>query len=221
MEKEHSQLILELQAAGKYLYANGLTWGNAGNLSVRLGEDLLLVTASGTNLGELVADDFVEVPIFPSGKEIYPRKPSKEMPMHRAIYAARPEVKAVVHASPFYTTLIACSKLDIPANWFVESMYYLERVARVPYAHPGSVRLGELVGQQAGKANFLLLENHGALAYDVSLKEALMGLHTYELVAKMFLAARGASIALKELSPEVVQDFLVNSGYRPRREWKA
>jgi 3-dehydro-4-phosphotetronate decarboxylase len=215
-----ADLVLELQKTGSYLYANGLTWGNAGNLSARLGEDRALVTASGTNLGELGSDDFVEVAVTGSSKETYSRKPTKELPMHRAIYAVRPEIQAVVHASPFYTTLIACSGVDIPASWFVESMYYLERVARVPYAHPGSARLGELVGEQAGKANLLLLENHGVLAYDTSLKEALMGLHTYELAAKMYLEARSAGIEMKELPPDVVQDFLTNSGYRAPREWK-
>jgi L-fuculose-phosphate aldolase len=219
MESTRTQLTAELQAAGRYLAENGLTWGSAGNLSARLSPNSLLMTASGTNLGKLAPDDFVEVPVIPTGSESYARRPSKELAMHRAVYAVRPEVTAVVHASPFHTTLAACSQLEVPSGLFVETLYYLERVARVAYAHPGSARLGELVQAEAGKANLLLLENHGVLAYDISLKEALLGVHTYELAAKMVLAAAAAGVKLQPLPQPVVTDFLLNSGYRPVRRW--
>src|SRR4029453_9399973 len=38
----------QLKTAGRSMLANGLTWGNAGNLSVRLSSDAYLITASGT-----------------------------------------------------------------------------------------------------------------------------------------------------------------------------
>jgi ribulose-5-phosphate 4-epimerase/fuculose-1-phosphate aldolase len=210
----------ELQAAGRYLLANELAWGNAGNLSARISPDRLLVTASGTRLGELADDDFVECPVDATNETTYARKPSKEMPMHRAIYHARPEIKAVLHAAPFYSTLIACAQdIDIPNDWYVENMYYQERVARVPYCHPGSVGLGEAVAEQATKANVLLLENHGVLVYDTSISEALMGLHTLELTCRMLITARSAGINMKPLSSETVSEFLQKSGYRTPRQW--
>ena len=140
--------------------------------------------------------------------------------MHRAIYEQRPEVGAVLHTSPFYSTLFACAELKIPADLFVEDMYYLERVERVGYFHPGSVELGEAVGAKARQANVLLLENHGVLVYDTSLQEALMGLHTLEMICRMALTARSAGLELRSLPASTVADFLTNSGYRPRREWR-
>ncbi len=209
----------ELIAAGREMLACGLTWGNAGNLSIRLSTDRYLVTASGTELGNLGPDDFVEASL--QSLEVQPadRKPSKETPMHRAIYQERPEINAVLHGSPYYATMIACSNLSIPANWFVEDMYYLERVARVPYHHPGSQGLGEAVRQQARAANILLLENHGVLVYDKNVREAMMGLQTLELVCRMMIEARSAGVEMNCLPPETVQDFLDRSGYRARREW--
>ncbi|MCC6803210.1 MAG: class II aldolase/adducin family protein [Anaerolineae bacterium] len=210
----------ELQAAGRYLLANELAWGNAGNLSARTSADRLLVTASGTRLGELGDDDFVECPVDADETVSYPRKPSKEMPMHRAIYAARPEISAVLHAAPFYSTLVACAEnVSIPGDLYVENMYYQERVARVPYRHPGSQALGDAVAAQATNANVLLLENHGVLVYDTSVSEALMGLHTLELTCRMIITARSAGLSLKPLPPETVRDFLTHSGYRPPRTW--
>jgi L-fuculose-phosphate aldolase len=207
----------QLIAAGRYLLENDLAWGNAGNISARLSPERYLITASGTRLGELNDDDFVEcafdAPL--SGG----RKPSKETPMHRAIYEQRPEVGAVLHASPFYSTLIACVNIQLPGDLFVEDMYYLERVARVGYFHPGSAALGEAVYAKARQANILLLENHGVLVYDTSIQEALNGLHTLEMVGRMLITARGAGVQLRSLPASTVADFLTNSGYRPPREW--
>jgi 3-dehydro-4-phosphotetronate decarboxylase len=207
----------QLKTAGRSLLVNGLTWGNAGNLSLRLGPDSYLITASGTRLGELGDNDFVECSFqgpLPGG-----RKPSKETPMHQAVYEQRPGIGAVLHASPFYSTLLACSNLPVPADLFVEDMYYLERVERVGYFHPGSTALGEAVYTQARQANILFLENHGVLVYDISLQEAMMAQQTLEMVCRMQLTARSAGIELRSLPAATVADFLAGAGYRPRREW--
>jgi 3-dehydro-4-phosphotetronate decarboxylase len=132
-----------LQAAGHYMLDNDLAWGNAGNISARLGLDHYLITASGTRLGKLADEDFVECSF--DGPLPGERKPSKETPMHRAIYEQRPEIGAVLHASPFYSTLVACVDIELSADLFVEDMYYLERVERVHYYHPGSTALGDAV----------------------------------------------------------------------------
>jgi ribulose-5-phosphate 4-epimerase/fuculose-1-phosphate aldolase len=213
--------IAQLQEAGRYMVEHQLAWGNAGNLSARTAADQYLITASGTRLGELSTHDLIECSLGAGTTLSDGRRPSKERPMHEAIYEARPEINAVLHASPFYSTLIACSDVDIPSSWFVESMYYLERVARVRYCHPGSAELGVAVREQAAHANVLLLNNHGVLVYDTSVREALMGLHTLEMTCRMWLTAQSAGVTMRGLAPEVVGDFLLRAGYKPRREWRS
>ncbi len=210
---------LALQEAGRYLIAHGLTWGNAGNLSARLGPDSYLITASGARLGELGADDFVRVTFAGAVAGTPGKRPSKETPMHQAVYEERPEIAAVVHAAPFYSTLLACTDEPVPNDLFVEGMYYLERVGRVAYAHPGSAALGAGVRAAAPSANVLLLENHGMLAYDSSLNEALLATQTLELTCRLLVEARAAGLPLRALPPQTVRAFLEQSGYRPRREW--
>jgi 3-dehydro-4-phosphotetronate decarboxylase len=213
-----NQLIQELQHIGSYMMRNQLAWGNAGNISARSAENKCMITASGTYLGELADDDFVEC-TFGGNPSGYSRKPSKELPMHQAVYEERPEINAILHASPFYSTMAACSEIELPSNLFVESMYYLERIERVPYFHPGSQELGEAVRKKAAKANIIILENHGVLVYDTSLKEARVALETLEMACRMMIASKNFAVELKLLSPETVNDFLQNSGYRPRRKW--
>lgn len=211
----------QLQDVGRYMMHYELAWGNAGNISARTGEESCMISASGTFLGELNDEDVVECHF--SGEKVAAgsMKPSKEMPMHRAVYETRPEVQAVLHASPFYSTLLACSPLNVSSDWFVETMYYLERVERVPYCHPGSEELGRAVREKAVKANILLLENHGVLVYDTSVQEARMSLQTLEMACRMFVVARQSGIDLHALSPDTVADFLTNSGYKPRRGWQS
>lgn len=217
MHGDVNTIRAELCRAGQQMFANQLAWGNAGNISARVIGDRYLISASGTQLGDLSAEDLVECQIGQAGFE--GRKPSKERPMHEAIYAERPEIGAVLHASPFYSTLLACTAEAPPASLFVESMYYLERVAGVPYYHPGSQALGQAVRAQARNANVLLLENHGVLVYDISVREALLALQTLEFASRMWLAARSAGVELRGLSPSTVQEFLTQAGYKPRREW--
>ena len=216
-----SEVRKQLQETGKYMMDYELAWGNAGNISGRVSEDRYLISGSGTFLGELEAEDLVECSFTGGAVDPSARKPSKELPMHRAVYEERPEINAVLHASPFYSTLLACSDIQPESNVFIESMYYLERIERVPYCHPGSEALGEEVRAKAAKANILILENHGVLVYDTTIKEARMALQTLEMTMRMIYAARHSGLSLRLIDQETVQHFLHHANYRPRRKWEA
>lgn len=213
------QVRKELQQTGKYMMQYGIAWGNSGNISARISDDRYLITASGTFLGELDDADLIECDLAGNSYAVEGRRASKETPMHRAVYEQRPEIGAVLHASPFYSTLVASSKLDLPSNWFVETMYYLEKIERVPYCHPGSEALGEGVRSKARLANVLLLENHGVLVYDTSIREARMALQTLEMACKMLIISQSAGIEMTGIPASVEREFLEKAAYKPRRNW--
>ena len=56
-EFDRAKIRADLQAAGRWMIDQGLTWGNAGNISARTAPDTFMITASGTRLGELAPDD--------------------------------------------------------------------------------------------------------------------------------------------------------------------
>ncbi len=212
------KLKQELMNTGKYLLDTKLAWGTSGNLSARLDDDRMLISASGTYMGDLSDDDFVTFNIHTSEKE-GKRKASKETPMHSGIYKNRPDVHAILHSSPFYTTLFACSEdVTVLSDLFIETMYYLEHVAYVDYHHPGTEELGNAVAQQSTKANIIIMKNHGVIVYDDNLAEASMRLETLEMACKMILKAREAGIQLNRIPEKVVSDFLENSLYKPRKK---
>jgi L-fuculose-phosphate aldolase len=209
----------ELKTVGQRMVELGLAWGNAGNISARTSRDHFLITASGTRLEALNDNDLVECPLGTDSPIQYARKPSKELPMHRTVYETRPEINVILHASLFYSTLIACADLEVPNNWFIEDMNYLERVERVPYAHAGSKALGDGVREKAARTNVLLLENQGVLVYDTTVREALMSLQTLEYTYRMLITARSANIPRRTIPQDTVTDFLQHAGYKPRKVW--
>ena len=101
-------LEAQLIETGRAMLAHGLAWGTSGNLSARVDSGTMLVSASGTALGAMNPGDFVNVRVA-DGHWTGTRKPSKEVPMHTGIYQQRPDAQVVLHSSPLYTTLIACS----------------------------------------------------------------------------------------------------------------
>ena len=203
--------------AGRWVAEKQMTWGSAGNMSIRLDENRLLITASGTRFDSLDENSFTLYDL--SADTWSGGKPSKELPVHLAIYRRSPWAGAVLHASPFHTTLAASSTLEVRNDLFVENMYYLQRMARIPYAHPGSRELTDYVGGVAAGANVILMKNHGVILYDTTMTEACAGLEVLENTCRMCLEAQRAGIELTPVAPETVHDFLTGSGYRKPRIW--
>lgn len=203
--------------AGKWIAEKNMTWGSAGNISIRLNESQVLITASGARFDSLAEDSFSLCSL--DGATQSGRKPSKELPVHLAIYRKAPWAGAVVHASPFHTTLAASTTLEVRNDLFVENMYYLQRMARIPYAHPGSRELTDLVDGVAAQANVILMQNHGTLLYDATIQEACAGLEVLENTCRMCLEAARAGICLTPVEKDTIQDFLFSSGYRKPRVW--
>ncbi|MED4039956.1 class II aldolase/adducin family protein [Niallia taxi] len=209
----------DIMDVGQYMMNFGLAWGNSGNISKRINEDTMLITGSGTYMGHLEESDLVEVTISSGQFNSNKKRPSKEIPMHAAIYQARPDAGFVIHASPFWTTLAACTDLQIESKFFIESMYYAERIAYVDYYHPGSKELGAAVGAKANEANVLILKNHGVIVFDSTMQEARMCLETIEMTCKMAAMSKMSGLNPAILNADTASDFLQHAGYKPRRLW--
>lgn len=207
----------ELIKLGKYLKQSQLAWGTSGNISKKKDENTFLITASGTKLENLGENDFVTGNIQ-TNKLDGSKKPSKETPMHLAIYQNRADAKVVIHSSPFYSTFFACSNLKIDSDLFIEAMYYLEDIAYVDYYHPGSQELADAIAEKSKEANIIIMRNHGIVIFDESIDEACMRLETLEMTCKMILMAKQADISFNHLNQNTVQDFLENALYKPRKK---
>lgn len=93
------------------LFQRGLSSGGSGNISVKLPDGSFLVTPTNSCLGELDSQTLSKLDA--EGNHISGDKPSKEVPMHLAMYRARSTCGAVVHLhSPYLTALSCLTNID-------------------------------------------------------------------------------------------------------------
>jgi L-fuculose-phosphate aldolase len=200
------EVLAELARAGRDAVERGLIWGRAGNLSTLVSADEFVISASGARLDDLEPPRLVRCRLDGEGFAGAVR-PSVEVEMHRRIYKAVPEARAVLHTSAPYTTLLACSRLRVPTRMSTDALYYVGRVARVPYAHPGSVDLARAAAARARRSPVLLLNNHGSLVWAGSADEALIRTEALEFLARLLVTARAARVPLAFLTDEQVAKF--------------
>jgi L-fuculose-phosphate aldolase len=162
----------------------------AGNISVRVGDDEIAITPSGIPYGETTADDIAICRLSDGGIVEGARKPSSELPLHRAVYAARPETGAVVHTHSPYATTLAVLRRSIPAIHYAISRLGTSEVPVVDYATYGSQELAEhAFAGLAGTTKALLLANHGTLALGDDLAEASLNARVLEILAATYWRA--------------------------------
>jgi L-fuculose-phosphate aldolase len=169
LDIDRRRLLQQLLEGGRRLADTGLVRARSGNISVRLGDGLLITTA-GARLGSLLPGDVIAV------ERLGERPPhaSSETATHAAVYAARPDVAAVVHTHSPYAT--AWSTLGRPLELTLEEAGYYRMGDVVPvaaHAPGGSAELASSAAQALGGAAAVLLERHGALTVGPDLETAL------------------------------------------------
>ena len=165
------------------LYNRQLTVSAGGNMSIRVG-DKIIITPSGKNKGFLKPEDLVVLDL--NGNVLEGGKPSIEKSFHLAYYRCRPEINAVVHCHPLHCTALAVKNEAIKPDLTPEGILLLGHVPMVPYFTPGSIELSNAVEKEVG-FNVILLEKHGALTCGKSLEEAYNRMEELEFQAKLQL----------------------------------
>ncbi|WP_432941990.1 class II aldolase/adducin family protein [Kribbella sp. CA-253562] len=180
-------------AACRHLAAAGLSPGSSGNVSVRVG-DQVLITPTGSALRRVQAEDLAQVTVDGLTSKSA-AKPSKELPVHLAVYRQRPETTAVVHLHSPYATACACLPPDERGLAQLPPLtpYRVMRLGDVPlapYARPGSSELGDGVERLADRHHVILLANHGSVVAGTSLDAAVELAEELETAAQLSLLLR-------------------------------
>jgi L-fuculose-phosphate aldolase len=180
----------EIIEVGRRLYERGLVCAAEGNISVRTGENEVLATASGVHKGTLAPDRVVPVtmrgePLAPSGPRV-----STEIDMHLAAYAARPDVRAVVHAHPPTATAFAVAGIPLAQCVMPEVVVTLGGVPIAPYGTPGTRQVADGLRDLYPRGNAFLLANHGAVTLGRTLPGAFDLMETLEHFAEILWKAR-------------------------------
>ncbi|MBI1809085.1 MAG: class II aldolase/adducin family protein [Gemmatimonadetes bacterium] len=171
------------------LYERGLIAGQDGNVSVRLASGAVLMTPAGMSKVDVRPQDLVEVAL--DGRRLRGRgQPSSEAQLHLALYAARSDVGAVVHAHPPVATGFAVAGESLPYDALAELVYNVGPVPLVPFAMPGTAAVGTTAAAAMRHADAALLANHGAVTVGATLVQAHQRMESLEHAARIVLAAR-------------------------------
>lgn len=187
---------------GQRMHARNLIAGADGNLSCRLDDGHFLVTRSGVSKGFMSPRDIVVADA--SGALVEGEgKVSSEFFTHLAMYEARAEVMAVVHAHPPVATALTLAGISLLEPVLPELVMNMGGVPTCAYATPGTREGADAVRAWAGQCDVLLLDRHGALCAGSDLVDAYHKLERLEHAAQTLWHALALG-TVSQLSAEQV-----------------
>jgi L-fuculose-phosphate aldolase len=205
----------EVVAAARRTVTDGLVVGTSGNVSVRVG-DVVLVTPTGVPYDRLGPDDLCAVDL--EGRRVAGElRPTSELPMHLAVYGAT-DATAVVHTHAVHATAVSTLVDELPAiHYMTAALGGPVRVA--PYATYGSPELAEHLLAALEQRSGALLRNHGTLTHGATMDQAYDRTAQLEWMCRVWLAASSVPGRTPTLLPreelDRVGERLRGYGQRP------
>lgn len=170
--------------------ASGLNQGTSGNISVRVG-DKMLITPTSIAYGKMTPEMLPEMDLSGemAGEFEGPAKPSSEWRFHWQILKHRPEFNSVVHAHPPYCTTLAILRKSIPACHYMVAAFGGSDVRCSGYSTYGTLELADLALAAIENRSACLLANHGMITAGGSLDKAMWRAIELEALARQYCQA--------------------------------
>jgi L-fuculose-phosphate aldolase len=161
----------------------GINQGTSGNISLRHGEGML-ITPTSTPYEAMKPEQIVYMHL--DGNHDPAQRPSSEWRFHRDILKARPEVQAIVHAHPPYSTMLAIMGMEIPPVHYMVAVAGGDTIRCSPYATFGTQELSEHAVRALEGRTACLLAHHGMIAVGPSLPKAMWLAVEVETLARQY-----------------------------------
>ncbi|MCB9746462.1 MAG: class II aldolase/adducin family protein [Alphaproteobacteria bacterium] len=182
------RLRREVLETSHALHARGWVANHDGNVTAALGEGRYLATPTSESKGAVTAESLIVV----DGEGALlagTRKGFSELKLHLAAYRARADVRAVLHAHPPSATGLAVAGVPLGEPFMAEPVVSLGReIPLLPFAMPGENDAD--IAQALGRADALMLGNHGVLTVGPDLETCLLRMELVEHLARIFLVAQ-------------------------------
>lgn len=189
---DEAQLREEICRFGRSLFDRGLTPGSSGNISLRLPDGGWLATPTDSSLGFL--DPARLSRLDEQGRLVSGAAPTKELPLHGALYESRHGARAVVHLHSTHSVALSMLPGIDPKDVLPPlTAYYVMRVGRtalLPYFRPGDPAVADAIRGLAGRYSSVLLANHGPVVAGKSLEAAIYAMEELEETARLHLLLR-------------------------------
>ncbi len=176
--------------AGITMLEEGLTVGTWGNISVRDPETgFIYLSPSGMAYHEILPDDIVVMDLNQNLIDGH-RVVSIEKLVHLAIYRARPDVNAIMHTHPLYSSVLGAVGMELPAISEDFAQLVGDKIICSDYALPGTQELSRnvVVGLGADR-NAVILPNHGTFCVGEDIQTVFVVSHVVEKSAQTYILA--------------------------------
>jgi L-fuculose-phosphate aldolase len=192
-------MLDQFQRFGKDLFTRGLTSSHGGNMSVRMG-DRIIITRTGAMLGHLTERDLIETGLDEDNSNIM--LTSSELVVHRTIYQ-NTSALAIVHVHPPHAVALTMALKDAIIPIDSEGSYLFRKV---PVVHTettvGSKEVAKLAAQMLREYKIFMLRGHGCFSIGPVLEEAYQWCSSLEESCKIYYLTRTLQAAQLAISQE-------------------
>ena len=208
---------------GRRMWEKGYTDGNGGNLTIRVGDGMVLCTPTLVSKGYMTPEMMSLVDF--EGRQLAGKfKRTSEVMTHLGIMKRQPKAKACCHAHPPHATAYAVAKVRPPSCLIPEAEVFLGAIGEAAYKTPGSPENADEVGEVAIKHQAVLMQNHGVICWGKDIEDAYWKMENTDAYCQTVLLA---SMLGRELTPINTQQAKELIGIRKqlgmddyRESWK-
>ncbi len=190
-------MLKQFQKFGSDLFYRGLTSSHGGNMSIRMG-DRIIITRTGSMLAHLEENDLIEIGLEEDDSNIM--LASSELVVHREIYL-NTSALAIVHVHPPFAVALSMTVEDSIIPIDSEGSYLFRKVPVVQTeATVGSKDVAKIAGEILREYKIFMLRGHGCFSIGPVLEEAFQWCSSLEESSKIYHYTRTLQAAQATIS---------------------
>lgn len=156
---------------GRRMWEREYVDGNGGNITVRVGDNLVLCTPTLISKGFMQPSDMCLIDL--EGRQLAgTKKRTSEALTHLGIMRRQPKARACVHAHPVHATAFAVASVVPPPCLIPEAEVFVGQVGLAEYQTPGTPENANAVGVVGADHQVVLMQNHGVITWGDDAEDA-------------------------------------------------
>ena len=173
---------------GERMWKKNYTDGNGGNLTIRVGDNLVLCTPTLISKGFMQPEDMALIDL--DGNQLAGRRRrTSECLTHIAIMKRQPKAKACCHAHPPHATAFAVAGVRPPTCMIPEAEVFLGEIGMAEYQTPGTPANAKAVGEAAIEHMSVLMINHGVITWGKDIEDSYWKMENTDAYCQTVLLA--------------------------------
>ncbi len=192
---------------GKRIWNKDYVDGNGGNMTIRVGDNLVLCTPTLISKGFMLPEELCMVDM--DGNQVAgDRKRTSEVNTHIGIMKRQPAAKSCVHAHPPHATAFAVAGVVPPTCMIPEAEVFLGQIGYAEYRTPGTQANADIVGEIGIEHQSIIMENHGVITWGKDVEDAYWKMENTDAYCKTIWIASQLGGELKTISGGQLKELL-------------